>query len=108
MVCPNGCRVVNQRKAIRAALLAGKKVSALSALRDFGCMRLASRVAEIRSGACGDPPLLISDAWRTQKEKRYKVYFVSDAVSERYKAVLLANSRVGARPPGRPRGSRKA
>lgn len=88
---------------IRTALLAGKKLSALTALREFGCMRLASRIAEIRNGAAGDPPLAVSDTWRTQKGKRFKVYSVPDAVSARYKAVLIANSKAGARPPGRPR-----
>jgi len=94
---------MSQRLAIRAALLRGKKISALSALREFGCMRLGARILEIRKGQAGAPPLDVSDSWRTQKEKRYKVYFVPGAVSERYKAVLLANSKAGAALPGRPR-----
>ena len=100
---------MSQRKQIRNALLAGKKLSPLTALRDFGCMRLASRIQEIRIGTAGDHPLAVSDTWREQRNgKRFKVYYVPDAVSERYKAVLIANSKAGVRPPGRPRGTRKA
>lgn len=101
-------RQVSQRKAIRTALLAGKKISGLTALREFQCMRLASRIQEIRNGAAGDHPLAVSDTWRTQRGTRFKVYYVPNAVSARYRAVLLANSKAGARPPGRPRGTRKA
>lgn len=95
---------MSQRKAIRTALLAGKKISGLTALRDFGCMRLASRITEIRSGAYGEHPLAVSDQWRERKHgNRFKVYYVPEAVSRRYKAVLISNSKVGARRPGRPR-----
>lgn len=100
---------MSQRGAIRVALLAGKKISALAALRDFGCMRLASRISEIRKGQGGDEPLAVSDMWRKKKEgNRFKVYFVPEAVSARYTAVLIANSKAGARPPGRPRRARVA
>lgn len=104
----HGVFVLSQRKAIRTALLAGKKISGLTALREFGVMRLASRIQEIRIGAAGEKSLAVSDTWRIQKGKRFKVYYVPDAVSARYKAVLLANSMTGAKPPGRPRGTRKA
>ena len=67
---------MSQRKAIRTALLAGKKISGLTALRDFGCMRLASRILEIRSGAVGDPPLNVSDQGRERKQgKRFSDSF---------------------------------
>lgn len=104
-----GIVVVSQRRAIRTALLQGRKVSALTALRDFGVMRLASRILEIRQGVAGDAALAVSDTWRKQRNgKRFKVYSVSAAVSERYKAVLLGHSKAGTRRPGRPRLSGKA
>ena len=100
---------MSQRKQIRNALLAGKNLSPLTALRDFGCMRLASRIQEIRVGKCGDHPLAVSDTWREQRNgKRFKVYYVPEAVSARYKAALIAGIKAGARRPGRPRGTRKA
>lgn len=68
---------MSQRRVIRNALLKGRKVSGLSALRDFGCMRLASRINEIRRGRPGEPPLKVVDVWREQNGKRYKVYSVA-------------------------------
>ncbi len=41
-------REISQRAAILARLKDGKKVSQLSALRDFGCMRLAAIIHRLR------------------------------------------------------------
>ena len=39
----------SHKAVIRRDLMKGKKLSALSALRDYGCMRLAARVCELRN-----------------------------------------------------------
>lgn len=40
---------MSQKSQIRRALKAGKKITPLSALRDFQCMRLAARIADLRA-----------------------------------------------------------
>jgi hypothetical protein len=39
---------VTQNEQLRAALLAGRSLTPMDALRDFGCFRLAARVADLR------------------------------------------------------------
>lgn len=39
---------MTQNARILKALKAGKKLTPLAALRDFGCFRLAARIAELR------------------------------------------------------------
>lgn len=62
-----GCDI-SQNDLIMARLRDGKKISALQALRDFGCMRLASRIYELRKRYD------ITTEWRHQKGKKYAVY----------------------------------
>lgn len=67
-----------QRKLILRELIEGNKVSPLSALRDFGCMRLASRIYELREQGY----LIVSDE-RNQKGKRYCVYRMTEQEQKR-------------------------
>lgn len=39
---------MSQNEAIKAALLSGRSLTPLDALQDFGCFRLAARVADLR------------------------------------------------------------
>lgn len=39
---------MSQRSRIKRHLESGKKISPLQALREYGCMRLASRISELR------------------------------------------------------------
>ena len=39
---------MSQNNELRAALLAGRSLTPMDALRDFGCFRLAARVADLR------------------------------------------------------------
>ena len=39
---------MSQTNQLRAALLAGRSLTPMDALRDFGCFRLAARVADLR------------------------------------------------------------
>jgi hypothetical protein len=39
---------MSQNEAIKAALLSGRSLTPLDALEDFGCFRLAARVADLR------------------------------------------------------------
>lgn len=42
-------RTESQVKAIKRDLKAGRKITPLQALKDYGCMRLASRIADLRA-----------------------------------------------------------
>lgn len=70
---PNENTSASQNARILAHLLAGGTVTALSALADFGCLRLASRISDLR--AAGHP---VKDAWTSTPatHKRVKVYFI--------------------------------
>lgn len=57
------------RAHVRARLLANEKISPLSALRDFGCLRLADVIYRLR----GDGWIIETDI-RRQGRKRYAVY----------------------------------
>ena len=39
---------MSQNKQIKEALLKGGKITALDALNNYGCMRLAARIADLR------------------------------------------------------------
>ena len=39
---------MSQNEAIKAALLSGRSLTPLDALQDFGCFRLAARIADLR------------------------------------------------------------
>lgn len=55
--------------AIRRALLDGKKLSQLTVLRDFGCMRLAAVIHRLRKKGMD-----IETTYREQRGKHYAVY----------------------------------
>jgi hypothetical protein len=44
-----GNRIDSQLKAIEKDLKAGKKISPLQALKDYGCLRLSARIWELRN-----------------------------------------------------------
>jgi hypothetical protein len=62
---------VTQNDVIRAALLAGRSLTPLDALRDFGCFRLAARVADLRRE--GLPIECVSE---TANGKRFARYYL--------------------------------
>lgn len=70
--------------AIRRALLDGKKLSQLTVLRDFGCMRLAAVIHRLRKGNAkrGRPPMKIETTYREQNGKKYAVYRLESKFDE--------------------------
>lgn len=62
-------RMDTQCGAILAALKSGQAVTPLDALRDFGCLRLAARICDLRRD--GHP---IERSWGTDGEKRWAEY----------------------------------
>lgn len=62
-------RQLTQKQMVRNRLEAGKKISPLQALRDFGCMRLADVIYKLRRDG-----LTIETDTRQQGGKRYAVY----------------------------------
>ncbi|UCE39339.1 MAG: hypothetical protein JSW00_09000 [Thermoplasmata archaeon] len=60
---------MSQVTMIKRELEAGGKVSQLSALRDYGCMRLSHVIWKLRQNG-----LNIETDWRNQRGKRYAVY----------------------------------
>jgi hypothetical protein len=62
---------VTQNEQLRAALLAGRSLTPMDALRDFGCFRLAARVADLRRE--GLPIECVSE---TKNGKRFARYYL--------------------------------
>jgi hypothetical protein len=62
---------VTQNEQLRAALLAGRSLTPMDALRDFGCFRLAARVADLRRE--GLPIECVSE---TANGKRFARYYL--------------------------------
>ena len=62
---------MSQNEVIRAALLSGRSLTPLDALNEFGCFRLAARVADLRREGMD-----IECATETKNGKRYARYFV--------------------------------
>ena len=62
---------MTQNEQLRAALLAGRSLTPLDALRDFGCFRLAARVADLRREG-----LPIECASETKNGKRFARYYL--------------------------------
>jgi len=54
-------RELTQRDLVRDALLTGRTISALEALNEWGCFRLAARISELRH----DGMAIKSDSWKT-------------------------------------------
>jgi len=62
---------VTQNDVIRAALLAGRSLTPLDALSEFGCFRLAARVADLRREG-----LPIECVNETANGKRFARYYL--------------------------------
>lgn len=62
---------MSQTDQIRAALMLGKSLTPLDALQDYGCFRLAARIAELRREGMD-----IECATETKNGKRYARYFL--------------------------------
>ena len=60
---------MSQNEVIRAALLSGRSLTPLDALNEFGCFRLAARVADLRREGMD-----IECAKETKNGKRYARY----------------------------------
>jgi hypothetical protein len=60
---------MSQNDQIRAALILGRSLTPLDALQDYGCFRLAARIAELRREG-----LDIECATETKNGKRYARY----------------------------------
>lgn len=60
----------SQNKMILQAMREGKKLTALDAMQ-MGCMRLASRICDLRNEGHG-----IQDEWIESNGKRFKRYFI--------------------------------
>ena len=65
----------SQKKRIFAHLMDGKRITSLEALKLFGCMRLASRISDIRRD---HPEVNIKvDRIETATKKKVAQYYVS-------------------------------
>jgi hypothetical protein len=60
---------MSQNELIKAALLSGRSLTPLDALEDFGCFRLAARVADLRREGMD-----IECSTETNNGKRYARY----------------------------------
>ena len=61
--------IESQNVEIRKFMERGFEITPLEALEMFGCMRLASRIRELK-----DSGLPITDRWIERNGKRYKAY----------------------------------
>jgi hypothetical protein len=62
---------MSQTDQIRAALILGRSLTPMDALQDYGCFRLAARIAELRREGMD-----IECATETKNGKRYARYFL--------------------------------
>lgn len=62
-------RMASQSSAILSTLKAGRRLSPLDALQEFGCLRLAARICDLRRDGH-----LIEITWGTDGEKRWAEY----------------------------------
>ena len=61
----------SQNKAIKAHLESGKPITALQALNEFGCFRLAARIKDLK-----DSGMLIDSVMKQDENgKRYAMYW---------------------------------
>jgi hypothetical protein len=60
---------MSQNNQLRAALLAGRSLTPMDALSEFGCFRLAARVADLRRE--GLPIECVSEAANGKRFARY-------------------------------------
>jgi hypothetical protein len=66
------------KNQVRRHLESGGKISPLAALRDFGCLRLAAVIYELRKEGME----IVTDT-RTQRGKHFAVYRLDKAQAER-------------------------
>ena len=72
---PNEKKTLSQNKLIKAHLEAGKRLTALSALNEFGCFRLSGRLSELK-----DEGFPVESIWITlDNGKRIKEYYMGNA-----------------------------
>lgn len=62
---------MTQKSQVRTALKNGAKITPLSALREFGCMRLADVIFKLRRDGM---PIVTGE--RRQKGKRFACYYL--------------------------------
>jgi len=60
----------SQNKQIKAHLESGKPITALQALNEFGCLRLAARIKDLK-----DSGMIINKVMVTENSKRFAVYW---------------------------------
>lgn len=70
-------RLTNQKYQILNHLQSGKKITPLEALDQFGCMRLASRISELRDEGYPIETKMMSD-----KEKRWAEYSLDNNATQ--------------------------
>jgi hypothetical protein len=74
---------VTQTEQIRAALLSGIELTPLTALDQFGCFRLAARVAELRAEGMD-----IETVTETRNGKKFARYRVAQPVLPGFELVM--------------------
>tara|TARA_R110000803_G_scaffold85233_1_gene151561 strand:+ start:409 stop:645 length:237 start_codon:yes stop_codon:yes gene_type:complete len=71
---PNEKQTLSQNKLIKAHFAAGKRLTSLSALNEFGCFRLSARLSEIK-----DEGFPIGSIWiDLDNGKRIKEYYMAN------------------------------
>lgn len=70
-------RLTNQKYQILNHLQSGKKITPLEALDQFGCMRLASRISELR-----DEGYPIETKMMSNKDKRWAEYSLDNNATQ--------------------------
>lgn len=70
-------RLTNQKYQILNHLQSGKKITPLEALDQFGCMRLASRINELRDEGYPIETKMMSD-----KDKRWAEYSLDNNATQ--------------------------
>ena len=70
----NSKRSNSQCKKILADLLSGKTVTAISALRDYGCFRLSGRIFDLKH----DGYNIVKTTIKTESGKKVAAYRLSD------------------------------
>lgn len=80
------CRMERTSQCVKIleALLAGEEITALDALRRWGCFRLAARIKDLR-----DKGIPVSSEWGVYNGKRVKVYYLRPY----WRKVLLAKKK---------------
>ena len=69
---------LSQDRRILADLLSGKTVTAISALRDYGCLRLSGRIFDLKHSGYD----IVKTTEVTKSGKRIAAYRISDNLSQ--------------------------